>query len=116
MNPVSIEFPENIEELIEAYLLEKAQLLRDSAPKPNDYIALYIGVSVYGSGPLSISAWASNEVADGRGGVPTTRGQYVNEVTEGHLIAMKEYNPLAAKKAERAKLDAEIAALEGGAQ
>jgi len=111
MNPVEIAIPENIEELIEAYLRQQAARLEEAGLTGHECTHLGVSLCGWAGKTLDLSSYAHSKWLDGKEGRETTS---LAAAVSARIQKVKDFDPIAEKKAERDKLDAEIAALEGG--
>lgn len=111
MSAVEITIPDNIEDLIEAYLRQQAARIEGAGLHPHE--CTHVGVSLIGwaGKKLDFSAYAHCRWLDNKEGRDATS---LADAVTMRIKKVKEFDPIAAKKAERAKLDAEISEMEGG--
>lgn len=105
-----IVIPDNVEEIIAAYLAQQFGRVKSARVHTSDYISVSVGLSEYCGAPI-LACWVSTQMND-KIGVPTTRGSSLSATATAHIEASKAFNPIAAKRAEIERLAMELSNLE----
>lgn len=100
---MSLTIPDNIEELISAYLVSQAIRLVEAGGEPEAHVYVTKEYGAYKTTALSCGPSQEYHLGD-----------TVAEAIEKHLEQLRTYDPLAEKKQQFAALQAEIEAMEGG--
>ena len=107
-----IEIPENIEELIAAYLRQEAQRLNEHVPKGWKYISVSIGTLDLEPAKAHVGVNLLDEPDRPKSSMKTT----VRGAVDDQIERLKHFDPASVTRTEIAKLQAKLAELEGGAK
>ena len=105
-----ITIPDNIEEIIAAYLLQQLERLL----AVNPYASIRIGMNELAATPKS--EWKPAAFVYTGQYHPTTEGRSLKDVVDRHIEAVKAHDPAKAKRDAAARLLAEADELERGAK
>lgn len=104
--------PDNVEDIIEAYLRREYERLKSANVLSADYLAVSVEIYSLRKCPGKFRSSVSTHVID-RDGVPGTYSEStLPEAVRLHLEAAKAFNPVSRKRAEIDKAIKELADLE----